>query len=92
MLIKQFIFNLLLFVSGESCTIVTDFGGRVEELILMARDSGKLRNVLLTHDNNATSINENAWWKGMILLPWANRIAKVKLIQIIILFKYSFYI
>ncbi len=56
---------------------MTDFGGRVEELILMGSKSGKLRNVLLTHNNNATSITENPWWKGMILLPWANRIANV---------------
>ena len=44
----------------------------------MSQKNGKLRNVLLTHNKNETAIKENVWWKGMILLPWANRIAQVK--------------
>ena len=33
--------------------------------------------VLLSHNGNATAIKENTWWKGMFLVPWANRIAYV---------------
>jgi len=66
-----------LFSSGEYSIIVSDFGGRVEELMLIS-SGGKLRNVLLNHKRNDTAIMENPWWKGMLLLPWANRIAKVR--------------
>lgn len=59
-------------------TIVVDFGGRVEALKLMSQSQGKLRDVLLTHNNNATAIMENKFWKGMLLIPWANRIAYVR--------------
>lgn len=62
---------------GEYTAIISDFGGRVEELVLMSQKNMKLRNVLLTHNKNETAIVENTWWKGMFLLPWANRIAKV---------------
>ncbi len=75
--------NCCFCTSGESSTIVTDFGARVEELILKSSYSGKLRNVLLTHNNNATAIIENSWWKGMILLPWANRIGKVRINELL---------
>ena len=40
--------------------------------------TGVQRKVLLTHDDNATAVLENKWWKGMLLLPWANRIAYVR--------------
>ena len=59
-------------------TIVVDYGGRVEELQLMSQSQGKLRDVLLTHNDNATAIIENEYWKGMLLIPWANRIAYVR--------------
>ena len=58
-------------------TIVVDYGGRVEELQLMSPSQGKLRDVLLTHNGNATAIMANEYWKGMLLVPWANRIAYV---------------
>lgn len=57
--------------------IVVDWGGRVEELKLASRSTGALRDVLLTHHGSQALIEENKWWKGMILLPWANRIAFV---------------
>lgn len=63
--------------SGEYAEVVVDFGGRVEDLVLKSRSQGKLRSVLLTHNGNATAIKENSWWKGMLLVPWANRIAYV---------------
>lgn len=68
--------------------IITDYGGRVEELNLRSAKLGRLRNVLLTHNKNESAIIENKWWKGMILLPWANRIAKVSknLFHVIIVF------
>lgn len=59
--------------TGEYVQIVTDLGGRIEDLVL--RGSGrKLRSVLLTHHNNVTAIKENMWWENAILLPYANRI------------------
>ena len=60
-------------LTGEYVQIITDLGGRIEDLVLQGSD-GKLRSVLLTHDNNVTAIKENAWWKNAILLPYANRI------------------
>ena len=65
------------FFAGEYVEIITDFGGRVEDLQLESKSTGKLRKVLLTHNDNATAVLENKWWKGMLLLPWANRIAYV---------------
>ena len=62
--------------SGEYVQIVTDLGGRVEDLVLQGSD-GKLRSVLLTHNNSAAAIKENGWWKNAILLPYANRIDEV---------------
>ena len=49
----------------------------MEELRLVSQSKGKLRNVLLTHNGNATAIMANEYWKGMLLIPWANRIAYV---------------
>ena len=57
--------------------IVTDYGGRIEELKLLSQSTGSVRDVLLSHNGNATAIMENVWWKGMLLLPYANRIAYV---------------
>ena len=59
---------------------IVDYGGRVEDLVLDSRSTGVRRRVLLTHDDNATAVEENKWWKGMLLLPWANRIAYVRLV------------
>ena len=59
--------------SGEYVQIVTDLGGRIEDLVLAGSD-GKRRSVLLTHNNSAEAIKENGWWKNAILLPYANRI------------------
>ena len=59
--------------------MILDYGGRVEDLVLKSRFSGEMRRVLVTHNDNATAVLENKWWKGMILLPWANRIAYVRL-------------
>lgn len=63
-----------------------DFGGRVEELVLLSQSIknnrfmfGSPQQVLLSHNGNATAIKENTWWKGMFLIPWANRIAYVSL-------------
>jgi len=66
--------------TGEYAQVVTDLGGRVEDLVLQdKRQIGRrLRSVLLTHNKNATAIKENAWWKNAILLPYANRINGVR--------------
>ena len=64
--------------SGEYVETIVDYGGRVEDLVLNSLSTGVQRKVLLTHDDNATAVLENKWWKGMLLLPWANRIAYVR--------------
>ena len=67
-------------LTGEYVQMVTDLGGRVEDLVLQGSD-GKLRSVLLTHHNNATAIKEDVrWWRNAILLPYANRIDGVSYI------------
>ena len=73
--------------TGEYVQIITDLGGRIEDLALRGSDR-KLRSVLLTHHNNATAIKENVWWKNAILLPYANRINGVRHINIIIAILY----
>eukprot|EP00731_Ephydatia_muelleri_P019665 Em0012g490a len=62
-------------LTDEYVQIVTDFGGKVEALRLSSRTTGTLRDVLLTDNGNETAITENKFWKGMLLIPWANRIA-----------------
>ena len=57
--------------------IVTDYGGRVEKLMLISQKDHTLHDVLLGHNGNATAIKENSMWKGMLLMPYANRIAHV---------------
>ena len=64
--------------TGEYVQIVTDLGGRIEDLVLRGADK-KLRSVLLTHHNDAAAIKENSWWRNVILLPYANRIDGVRL-------------
>lgn len=71
-------------VLDEYATIIVDFGGRVEELALSPvslrgskRKSNNVQQVLLSHNGDVAAIKENTWWKGMFLVPWANRIAYV---------------
>ena len=66
--------------AGEYAEVVVDYGGRVEDLVLNSRSSGKQWPVLLNHNGSAAAIEKNTWWKGMLLLPWANRIAYVRLL------------
>ena len=68
----------MIMYAGEYVEVIVDFGGRVEDLVLKSRSTGVWRKVLLTHEDNATAVLENKWWKGMLLLPWANRIAYVR--------------
>ena len=68
--------------TDEYVQIITDLGGRVEDLVLMHKRHKKLRSVLLTHNKNATEIKENAWWKNAILLPYANRINGVSFLAL----------
>ena len=58
---------------------MVDFGGRVESLTLLSQSlsNAQPQQVLLSHNGNGTAIKENQWWKGMLLVPWANRIAYV---------------
>ena len=57
--------------------VILDYGGRVEDLHLKSRSGEKVWPVLLTHNGSASGIIENKWWRGMLLIPWANRIAYV---------------
>ena len=76
---SQAILPFLISIPDEYVQIVTDFGGKVEALRLSSRTTGTLRDVLLTDNGNETAITENKFWKGMLLIPWANRIAYVGL-------------
>jgi len=60
--------------TGEKVKIIWDAGGRVESLFLLDSQR-KLRDVLLGHNGSAPAIRENAYWKGCLLAPFANRIA-----------------
>ncbi len=70
-------------LAGEYAEVVVDFGGRVEDLHLKSRARARGRSgktvwpVLLTHNGDAEAIKENVWSMGMLLLPYANRIAYV---------------
>lgn len=50
----------------------------MESLDLASRSlGGEPKPVLLTHEGDSAAIKENTWWMGMLLVPWANRIAYV---------------
>ena len=49
----------------------------MEELYLASSYDGRVRDVLVSHNGDSEAIKENMWWKGMLLLPYANRIAYV---------------
>ena len=59
--------------------VIVDYGGLVEDLFLRSHITGESRRVLLTHNNQASAVEENTWWQGMLLIPWANRIAYVSI-------------
>jgi len=59
--------------TDEEVRIVTDVGGKLEELHLR-QENGTLVSVLASHHGNATAIRENAHFRGAMLAPWANRI------------------
>jgi galactose mutarotase-like enzyme len=61
--------------TGEKFGIVSQSGGKTEFLVLRSKKTGKLRNVLRTHDNNATAVRLASHYAGSQLLPFANRIA-----------------
>ena len=65
--------------------VIVDYGGLVEDLFLRSQITGESRRVLLTHNNQASAVEENTWWQGMLLIPWANRIAYVS-IKLYVLF------
>lgn len=62
-------------VTGEYVKIIHDFGGRLEDLTLVSKSRNKLKQVLATHDNNASAVRANVHWAGAMLAPFANRIA-----------------
>ena len=74
----------MLLHKGEYAVIVVDYGGRIEELALLPKSVGGRRRrvlpqqILLSHNGDVDAIKENVWWKGMFLVPWANRIAYVR--------------
>ena len=55
----------------------------MEELVLSpvsvegSKKKSNLQQVLLSHNGDEAAITKNTWWKGMFLVPWANRIAYV---------------
>ena len=50
----------------------------MEELHLKSQKHHNIRNVLLSHNGDSEAIKENKWSKGMLLIPWANRINEVR--------------
>ena len=71
-------------LQDEFAEIVVGFGGRVEQLYLRSRSTGEMRDVLLSHNGDADLMAKNEFWKGMLLLPWANRIDHVSLAGVVI--------
>ena len=61
-------------VTNESASIVYSVGGRLESLYLKSKANGNLISVLYGHNDNATDILLNPWFKGCALMPWAGRI------------------
>eukprot|EP00658_Telonema_sp_P-2_P007106 TRINITY_DN12647_c0_g1_i1.p1 TRINITY_DN12647_c0_g1~~TRINITY_DN12647_c0_g1_i1.p1 ORF type:complete len:260 (-),score=67.63 TRINITY_DN12647_c0_g1_i1:141-920(-) len=61
--------------TGESLTVIVSPGGKVEQLALADRGTGKLRDVLQGHSGNASAVWANEHWRGAMLAPFANRIA-----------------
>ncbi|XP_065834183.1 uncharacterized protein YihR-like [Oscarella lobularis] len=61
--------------TGEYVSIIYNFGGRVEDIVLLSPKTGKLRPVIWSHCRNATSVRENGSWRGEMLIPYANRIS-----------------
>ena len=53
----------------------------MEDMHLKSQSGEKVWPVLLTENGNASAIIENVWSRGMLLLPWANRIAYVSLVR-----------
>ena len=61
--------------TNESVKVIHDFGGRLEEVVLMSKSRNKLKSVIATHNNNASAVRANIHWAGAMLAPFANRIA-----------------
>lgn len=60
--------------TGELVSVIYDFGGRIEDIHLLSKQTGELKPVIWSHHRNATSVRENGSWRGQILLPYANRV------------------
>lgn len=60
--------------TGEHASVNVNWGGGVEELVLLSGRHSRLRNVLWTHGRNATAVKLNADWRGRMLIPNGNRI------------------
>jgi len=68
---------------GERVSVLLNAGGGIDELWLKPKghkpaQNGTIRNVLWSHDRNATQALANPTWKGRMLLPYANRIGGAK--------------
>jgi galactose mutarotase-like enzyme len=62
--------------TGEYVKIIRDFGGRLEDLTLRSKSgAAALKQVIATHNNNASAVRANVHWAGAMLAPFANRIA-----------------
>jgi len=61
--------------TGEKVEIIWQLGGKTERALLRSPTTGLLRDVLQTHEGNATAVRANSHWAGAQLLPFANRIA-----------------
>jgi len=68
--------------TGEHVSVVIDGGGGGIDSLFLAPPAGaknsSLREVLWSHNRNATQVKTNPTWKGRMLLPYANRIGGAK--------------
>lgn len=58
----------------EESALIHLYGGKLEALQLLNTEK-KLVDLLLGHNSNATAVIANSYWRGAILIPFANRIA-----------------
>ena len=61
--------------TNESVKVIHDFGGRLEAVRLLSKSRHVVKDVIHTHDNNASAVRANVGWAGSMLAPFANRIA-----------------
>ena len=60
--------------TGERVEIIWESGGKTERVRLRSAKTGKVRDIIQTHEGDAAAVRTDARYAGNILLPFANRI------------------